>query len=206
MNYTQDIAPLESAGLSDAQIAAVLSSVTVKPVDFQLFNNYMYEQGLASKHPITGKWQGPLPELSESEGHPLQDGVGKLYSHLNKPQSVQIDTSIQDVKELIATGRLQNGVFERQPWCLMAAELLAGLVAMQIITPEHRDGFYALGGGLKHGAVTVEQVAAVRDQHALNTYASELSQRIGGAVALAAAAEGATEASVKAAAVAEASS
>lgn len=165
MNYTQDIAPLESAGLSDEQIAAVLSSVTVRPVDFQLFNNYMYEQGLASKHPITGKWQGPLPELSEADGHPLQDGVGKLYSHLNKPQSVQIDTSSQDVKELIATGRLQNGVFDRQPWCLMAAELLAGLIQAGIITEQHREGFYALGGGLKHGIVTVEQVSELRTKH-----------------------------------------
>lgn len=176
MNYT-DIAPLESAGLSDEQIAAVLSSVTVRPVDFQLFNNYMYEQGLASKHPITGQWQGPLPELSETDGHPLQDGVGKLYSHLNKPQSVQIDTSIQDVKELIATGRLQNGAFDRQPWCLMAAELLAGLIQAEVITEQHRKGFYALGGGLRHGVVTASQVAELRTQH-------QFSSRVTNAMAL----------------------
>lgn len=143
MNYT-DIAPLESAGLSDEQIAAVLSSVTVRPVPLWAFENFLDEQGLGYRD-LSGKWRGTLPD-AVSLPDPLGSGVTVLFSHVNKLRAEQIDTT-------------------QQPWCLMAAELLAGLIQASIITEQHRDGFYALGGGLRHGVVTASQVDELRTQH-----------------------------------------
>lgn len=176
MNY-QHISPLESAGLSDSQIAAVLSSVTARPVGFNEFVNFLDDEGLASRHPINREWRGTLPAIATVEGHPLQAGIDKLFSHLNKPQSVQIDTSIADVNLLITEGRFVDDDWERQPWCLVAAELLAGLVQAEVITPGHREGFYNLGGGLKHGVVTASQVDELRTQH-------QFASRVTNAVAL----------------------
>ena len=144
MNYTQDIASLESAGLSDSQIAAVLSSVTVKPVPLWAFENFLDEQGLGYRD-LGGKWRGTLPD-AVSLPDPLGTGVTVLFSHVNKLRAEQIDTT-------------------QQPWCLMASELLAGLIQAEVITAEHREGFYALGGGLRHGAVTVGQIAELRTQY-----------------------------------------
>lgn len=163
MNYT-DIAPLESAGLSDEQIAAVLSSVTVRPVPLQQFENFLDDNDLGTRE-NGNLLTGPIYDIADIEGHPLQGGVKKLRSHVLKQRSEQIDTSIADVTLLIGQSQFVNGDWERQPWCLMAAELLAGLIQASIITEQHREGFYALGGGLKHGPVTVGQIDELRTQH-----------------------------------------
>ncbi len=143
MNYQTDIAPLETAGLTDSQIADVLSTLTVRPVPFGELVNFLDDEGLANRHPISLQWEGVLPTIAVTDGHPLQAGIAKLFSHLNKPQSIHIDTT-------------------QQPWCLMAAQLLAGLVQIGVITEQHREAFYALGGGLKHGVVTPQDVADSR--------------------------------------------
>lgn len=162
MNYT-DIAPLESAGLSDEQIAAVLSSVTVRPVPLWAFENFLDEQGLGQRG-LNLKWEGSLPSVASLPGE-LGEGVAQLFGHINKLRAEQIDTSIQDVKELIAAGRFTDGEFARIPWCLKADALLEGLIQAEVITEQHREGFYALGDGLKHGIVTVEQIDKLRTQH-----------------------------------------
>ena len=186
MNYLTDIAPLENADqTNDAQIAALLSTLTAKPVPFGLFNNFLDDNNLAYRNPITLQWEGPLPVIAATDGHQLQAGISKLFRHLNKPQSEQIDTT-------------------QSPWCEMAAELLEGLIQFGTITEAHRAAFYALGGGLKHGVVSAEDVAAVRSRHVLKKYADKLSQRITGAINIAADADGATEASILAAAQEEA--
>lgn len=155
MNY-HPIAPLEQAGLNDSQIAAVLSSVTVRPVPLWAFENFLDEQGLGYRD-LSGKWRGPLPD-AVSLPDPLGAGVTVLFSHVNKLRAEQIDTT-------------------QQPWCLMAAELLEGLIQAEVITPEHREGFYALGGGLRHGVVTVGQVEESRTAY-------QFQQRITNAAAL----------------------
>lgn len=164
MNYQTDIAPLESAGLTDSQIAAVLSSVTVQPVPLQQFENFLDDNDLGTRE-NGNLLTGPIYDIADIEGHSLQGGVKKLRSHVLKQRSEQIDTSITDVTLLIGQSQFVDGDWERQPWCLMAAELLDGLIQAEVITEQHREGFYALGGGLKHGVVTASQVDKLRTKH-----------------------------------------
>lgn len=145
MDYKTDILPYIELG-DEEYVASVISCITSKVVPMAELENFMSDEGLAERNPINGKWEGILPNIALSEDHPLKEGIIKLFSHINKPRSIQIDTI---------------GL----PWCLYASNLLNGLVQMGIITEDHRSGFYQLGGGLKYGTVTVEQILQLKEEY-----------------------------------------
>ena len=142
MDYLSDIQPLEQAGKTDAEIAALLSAVTPAPILIADLENFLDFEGLAKRNPLTGAWEGTLPDEVSNNVYGLGAGLSALFSHINKPRSVHVDTSVD-------------------PWASDAHALLGGLLAAALITQAQYDGFYALGGGHEHD-VTAQDVSDAR--------------------------------------------
>ena len=143
LNYSRDIEPLEAQGLTDVEIAALLAASTLSDIPVGELENYLTFQGLAVRNPLTGAWEGPLPDEITNNVYGLGDGLASLFSHINKPRSVVIDTTVS-------------------PWATDAAALTAGLVAAGLLTPQQRDDFYDLGGGRPNASVVEADVVAAR--------------------------------------------
>jgi hypothetical protein len=142
MDYLSDIQPLEQAGKTDAEIAAFLSAVTPRSILIADLENFLDFEGLAKRNPLSGAWEGVLPTEVSNNVYGLGAGLAALFSHINKPRSVHIDTSVD-------------------PWASSAHALLDGLLATGLITQAQYDGFYALGGGHQHN-VTAQDVSDAR--------------------------------------------
>ena len=133
----------DEAGWDDASIASYLSSVTNKSISVAELENLLSEEGLARRNPVTGAWEGVLIDVM-SDGNDLGDGLEELFSHLNKPRSVSIDTN-------------------SSPWAEKAASLVGGLLDIEAITEGQASKIYALAGGKVNSIrVTEEDVAASR--------------------------------------------
>ena len=132
--------------VSDADAAAILSSVTVSPIDLQPLENLLSDEGLAWRDEITGNWAGPVPAVVAGGGV-LGEGVAELLRHLNKIRSVHIESN-------------------KPEWALKASGLLAGLVAAAVISQDQADAVVALGGGLAHEGLDEAAVQATRDEDA----------------------------------------
>lgn len=142
MDYLSDIQPLEQDGKTDAEIAAFLSAVTPSPILIADLENFLDFEGLAKRNPLTGAWEGTLPDEVTNNAYGLGLGLAALFSHINKPRSVHVDTTVD-------------------PWASSAHALLGGLLAAGLITAAQYDDFYALGGGHSHDA-TAQDVADAR--------------------------------------------
>ena len=147
-NYENDIKPLESLLADDTAIAEHLSHITAKPILIADVENFLDFNGLANRNPITGAWEGVLPSIVTTEGHPLAAGLASLFTHINKPRSINIDTT-------------------QIPWCDSAWALLGGLVTAGAITSQQRDEFYALGGGLPYAGTTAQDISDLRNEYSL---------------------------------------
>ena len=143
MDYLSDIQPLEQDGKTDAEIAALLSAVTPAPILIADLENFLDFEGLAKRNPLTGTWEGVLPDEVSNNVYGLGPGLAALFSHVNKPRSTHVDTTVD-------------------PWATSAHSLLGGLLATGLITASQYDDFYALGGGHDHD-VTEQDVADARD-------------------------------------------
>ena len=131
------------AGLDDATISAYLSSVTSKDISVADLENFLSEEKLARRNPVTGAWQGELIDVM-NEGGDLGEGLEELFSHLNKPRSVSIETST------IA-------------WASKANLLVSGLYVAAKISEQQAQKVYELAGGkITPQGVSVEEVAAFR--------------------------------------------
>ena len=142
MDYLSDIQPLEQDGKTDAEIAAFLSAVTPAPILIADLENFLDFEGLAKRNPLTGAWEGTLPDEVSNNVYGLGSGLAALFSHINKPRSIHIDTTVD-------------------PWASDAHALMGGLLAAALITQAQYDVFYALGGGHGHD-VTAQDVADAR--------------------------------------------
>lgn len=142
MDYLSDIQPLEQDGKTDAEIAGFLSALTPRPILIADLENFLDFEGLAKRNPLTGAWEGTLPDEVANNVYGLSTGLSALFSHINKPRSVHVDTTVD-------------------PWASSAHALLGGLLATALITQVQYDGFYALGGGHEHD-VTAQDVADAR--------------------------------------------
>lgn len=142
MDYLSDIQTLEQAGKTDAEIAAFLSAITPRSILIADLENFLDFEGLAKRNPLTGAWEGVLPDEVTNNAYGLGAGLAALFSHINKPRSVHVDTSVD-------------------PWASSAHALLGGLLAAALITQAQYDGFYALGGGHEHD-VTAQDVSDAR--------------------------------------------
>lgn len=136
MDYLSDIQPLE-ADNTDAEIAALLSASTVSDIPIAELENFFDFEGLAKRNPLTGAWEGTLPDEVTNNVFGLGPGLAALFSHINKPRSLVVDTTVS-------------------PWASNALALVSGLLAAGLITQDQFDGFYALGGG-RPNADAVEQ-------------------------------------------------
>ena len=133
------ILEIEKLGdISEADKAVVLSSLTNNAIDLQALENLLSDEGLAWRDEITGNWAGPVPAVV-AVGGDLGAGVAELLRHLNKIRSVHIQSDLPE-------------------WAVKASSLLAGLVAAGVITQEQSDKVIALGGGLRHGVVSEQDV------------------------------------------------
>ena len=124
--------------MPNADKAALLSSLTGNPIGLQELENLLGDEGLAWRDEITGNWTGPVPSLVEVGGE-LGEGVAELLRHLNKIRSVHIES-------------------DKPEWALKCSSLLAGLVLAGVISQEQSDKVIALGGGLRHGVVSEQDI------------------------------------------------
>jgi len=146
IDYNLFVAPLEKQGYSDQKIASMLSSVTCGDILASDIENFLSDQGLAKRNPITGSWQGSLISLME-QGGDIGEGLEELFSHLNKPRSVCIETS-------------------KHPWAEKAGILLTALFIGSHISESQLNEIYEMAGGKLHPqGVTEESIASSRASH-----------------------------------------
>lgn len=147
-----DIAELVDAGKTDAEIASILEplGVTVRKVPLKELKWYLRDQGLIYRG-VDVPYIGPFAELVRSEQTPeeLRGGLIDFITHV-----FGTDEYLDTTDYVIAA----RGV-----------AMLAGLIQAGVMTPEQRDGFYQLGGGLKFAGVTEADVARTRRRHLLDT-------------------------------------
>lgn len=143
MEYLNDIQPLENQGLSDAEIAALIDASTATDIPVADLENLLDFEGLAKRNPITGAWEGPLADEIVNNVFGLSAGLSDLFSHVNKPRSVVVDTTVS-------------------PWGLNAKALTDGLVAAGLLTTDQQTAFYALGGGRPNEGTTEQDVVDAR--------------------------------------------
>ncbi len=142
IDYITQVKPLEDE-MTDAEIAALLAASTTSDIPVGELENYLTFQGLATRNPFTGSWEGTLPDEISNNVYGLGPGLAALFSHINKPRSTVIDTTVS-------------------PWSSDAAALTGGLVAAGLLSVEQRDDFYALGGGLPNAGLTEAEVTQSR--------------------------------------------
>ena len=158
LDYLFDVKPLEDRGLTNPEIAGILSSFTNMDIQLSEVENFLDFEGLAARNAITGNWEGALVSVIGGASQELSAGVSELFVHLNKPRSTQIATT-------------------QEEWALKSSALLAGLVGAGIITQAQADGFVALGGGLRHGVVTEADVTQSKTDYE-NMLAQQEADRI----------------------------
>lgn len=151
--YQEHIQPLEDAGLSDAEIVALLDASTATDIPVADLENFLDFEGLAKRNPITGAWEGPLADEIVNNVYGLGPSLGELFSHINKPRSTVVDTTVS-------------------PWGLNAKALTDGLVSAGLLTADQQVAFYALGGGRPNEGITEQDVADARAE-----YAAEVAER-----------------------------
>ena len=86
MDYLSDIQTLEQAGKTDAEIAAFLSAITPHSILIADLENFLDFEGLAKRNPLTGAWEGVLPDEVTNNAYGLGAGLAALFSHINKPR------------------------------------------------------------------------------------------------------------------------
>lgn len=143
IDYLTQVKPLEDAGMTDAEIAALLAASTASDIPIADLENFLDFESLAKRNAITGSWEGVLPDEIINNAFGLSAGLSSLFNHINKPRSVVIDTTVS-------------------PWASDAAALTAGLLAAGLITAQQQTDFYALGGGLPNAGLTEAEVTQSR--------------------------------------------
>lgn len=123
-------------------------ALTNSPIPCGDLENLLSWAGLAKRDAISGSWEGSLIDFMQGNTVPsLSKGLSELFSHLNKPRSVSIDSHVQ-------------------PWAGKMDELLNGLLSVGQITQSVVDDVVALGGGYSYEGITEADVQAVRDEGA----------------------------------------
>lgn len=143
--------------------AVILSSLTVRPIPLQDLENLLDSEQLAWRDEITSQWNGSLIVAMDS-GSPVSEGLSELFRHLNKIRSVHIET-------------------DKPEWAVKCSALLDGLIYLGLLTVEQKGKVLALGGGRKHGDVTVEDVETWEAVAASQDARQQLLDDIGGLVA-----------------------
>ena len=142
MNYLTDIKPLEDAGKSDAEIAAILGTVRERPILLSDLEAKLTLWGILGRDPITNNRQGPLVDIATGNG-PLKPVAVQLISWIGSARSQQISTNTPDVSPIWAGG-------------------IAAMVAGDVLTQPQADALNAFAGALRFPGVTEADAADSR--------------------------------------------
>jgi len=136
--------------MTNAEAVAYYRPLTNSPIPCGDLENLLDWNGLAKRNAVTGAWEGILIDFMSNPpagAGALGDGLGELFSHLNKPRSMGVDSHLQ-------------------PWATKMNALLAGLAAAGVVTAQLISDVVALAGGYAHPELDEAAVQAIRDQHA----------------------------------------
>jgi hypothetical protein len=153
LDYLSQIKPLEDQGMSDADIASLLAASTNKDIAISELENFLDFENLAKRDALSGSWVGTLPDEVTNNVFGLGPGLANLFSHMNKPRSVIIDTTVS-------------------PWATDALALTNGLLAAGLITQAQYDGFYDLANGRPNPNLVEQDIVDSR-----SVYQSELAEQ-----------------------------
>ena len=146
MTYLTHIQPLEGPGVTDADIAAIVSKPTVHPIITGEIIAWLIDSEIAVQSTMTpSKWTGPLNEILVNTQAPLdlRKGLDFFFGFMN-------DSKTESMK----TNRPTHGA--------MMCQLLDALVQLGVITADQRLSFLELGGGIVKANCTSQDVAACR--------------------------------------------
>ena len=145
--------------MTNEEAVAYFAPLTASYVPCGDLENLLGFAGVAKRNAVTAAWEGSLIDFMQSNTVPaLSEGLGELFSHLNKPRSIGCDT-------------------HEQPWASKMADLLAGLEAVGQVDAQFTADVVALAGGYIHPDLDVTAVQALRDEEAARV-AAEAAQVI----------------------------
>ena len=142
--------PLDLEGMTNAEAVAYYGNLTHDPISCGDLENLLEWAGLAKRNSVTGAWEGDLVSIMLDPPlgmEAIAEGLSELFSHLNKPRSVTVDTT-------------------SQPWAGKLDDLCNGLKAAGIIDQATHDDVLAFVGGLQYNLLDEEGVQAIRDEEA----------------------------------------
>jgi len=135
--------------MTNEEAVAYYSPLTVSYIPCGDLENLLDWAGVAKRNAVSGAWEGSLIDFMNVIGIPaLSEGLGELFSHLNKPRSMTIDTNTQ-------------------PWAGKMSGLLAGLEQAGAINFSLTDSVVALAGGYLNPELDESAVQALRDEEAV---------------------------------------
>jgi hypothetical protein len=141
--------------MTNEEAVAYFAPLTSSFIPCGDLENLLGFAGVAKRNAVTGAWEGSLIDFMQSNAVPaLSEGLGELFSHLNKPRSIGCDT-------------------HEQPWASKMADLLAGLEMVGQIDAQFTADVVALAGGYVHADLDVDAVQALRDEEAARVAQNE---------------------------------
>ena len=145
--------------MTNEEAVAYFAPLTSSYIPCGELENLLGFAGLAKRNAVTGAWEGSLIDFMQSNAVPaLSEGLGELFSHLNKPRSTGCDT-------------------HEQPWASKMSDLLAGLEAVGQIDAQFTVDVVALAGGYAHAGLDVTSVQALRDAEAAKVASREAMEQ-----------------------------
>lgn len=142
LQYSRDVEPFEMAGKSDAEIAAIFSTLRVKPVPLNELEAKLTLWQILERDPATNERRGVLVDVAQASG-PLQPVARQLLSWIGSARSMQVSTDTIEVSPIWAAG-------------------IAAMVTGGVLTQGQADILNGLAGGLVHGPLVADDVAACR--------------------------------------------
>jgi hypothetical protein len=115
--------------MTNEEAASYFGPMTLNPIPCGDLENLLNWGGEASRGSVSGAWEGLLIDFMLLNAVPeLSEGLDELFTHLNQPRSLTVDTT-------------------EQPWAGKMEDLLNGLVSAGVVDASLIDDVIALGGG-----------------------------------------------------------
>jgi len=140
--------------MTNEEAAAYYGPMTANPIPCGDLENLLNWGGYANRSSVTGVWEGVLIDFMNEPYlgfEAVGEGLQELFTHLNQPRSMNIDTT-------------------EQPWAGKMDALLDGLLAATLISEDLIDDVVALGGGQPNVGTDYQ---AIRDEHTAGEIAME---------------------------------
>ena len=130
--------------MTNEEAAQYFGSLTANPIPCGDLENLLNWGGYANRNSVSGAWEGVLIDFmmdSPDGAEALAEGLDELFTHLNQPRSITVDTTTQ-------------------PWAGKMELLLNGLVLVGAIAPDFMYDVIDLGGGQPNNGIDFQ---AIRD-------------------------------------------